>query len=278
MLTLGAAKVLGRLQSGTVARVLAADPAVACMVAARFEKVGMDRTALGGQFWGIGGGREALCFDGGNLIPLHGDADGMRAIAAVAGRKVRQCASVVGPAELVQPLWQALEPSWGPARAIRPDQPLLACSATPPIAVDPFVRPAVPSDLERYYPAAVDMFTSEVGVDPREPDNGVGYRNRLIWLLEHGRAFVRFDDDGQVMFKAEIGSLSSRAALIQGVWVSPRHRGEGLAAPALAAMVRSIQSTGRLPVLYVNSFNTPARAAYRRLGFEQIGTFSSVLF
>jgi len=30
--------------------------------------------------------------------------------------------------------------------------------------------------------------------------------------------------------------------------------------------------------LYVNDFNTPARAAYRRVGFAEVGTFMSVLF
>jgi uncharacterized protein len=30
--------------------------------------------------------------------------------------------------------------------------------------------------------------------------------------------------------------------------------------------------------LYVNDFNAPARAAYRRVGFGEVGTFMSVLF
>jgi hypothetical protein len=30
--------------------------------------------------------------------------------------------------------------------------------------------------------------------------------------------------------------------------------------------------------LYVNDFNVPARAAYRRVGFTEVGTFMSVLF
>jgi predicted GNAT family acetyltransferase len=30
--------------------------------------------------------------------------------------------------------------------------------------------------------------------------------------------------------------------------------------------------------LYVNDFNAPARAAYRRTGFRQVGEFMSVLF
>jgi predicted GNAT family acetyltransferase len=30
--------------------------------------------------------------------------------------------------------------------------------------------------------------------------------------------------------------------------------------------------------LYVNDYNTKARATYERVGFEQVGTFATVLF
>jgi predicted GNAT family acetyltransferase len=30
--------------------------------------------------------------------------------------------------------------------------------------------------------------------------------------------------------------------------------------------------------LYVNDFNAPARRAYERVGFSQVGTFASILF
>ncbi len=81
------------------------------------------------------------------------------------------------------------------------------------------------------------------------------------------------------MFKAEIGSLSQRVALIQGVWVHPDLRGQGRAGPGMAAVVRAIQhNLGRVPSLYVNQYNQRALRAYRRIGFQQVGRFASVLF
>jgi len=63
------------------------------------------------------------------------------------------------------------------------------------------------------------------------------------------------------------------------VWVDPERRGEGLAAAGMAAVVREAQrSIAPVVSLYVNDFNIPARAAYRRVGFAQVGTFMSVLF
>jgi hypothetical protein len=47
----------------------------------------------------------------------------------------------------------------------------------------------------------------------------------------------------------------------------------------MAAVVTAALATlAPVVTLYVNDYNTPARAAYRRAGFTQTGTFMSVLF
>ena len=277
MLTTGLARTLGPANEAEVARVLASDPVANCLVAARFEQARMDARGLGGQFWGVSGGRDGVCFDGPNLVPLSGDKHSLKAFAQLASRTGRRCASILGSAELVLPLWDRLESRWGEAREVRADQPLLACTERVQCAADPLMRPVQPEEFEAYFPAAVAMFTEEVGVDPRWPDGGIGYRARVRELIAGGRSFARFED-GKVVVKAEIGALSTRAGLIQGVWVAPEHRGRGLAAPAVATLVQYVQSLRRIPSLYVNAHNTAARAAYQRVGFRQVGTFASVLF
>jgi uncharacterized protein len=56
-------------------------------------------------------------------------------------------------------------------------------------------------------------------------------------------------------------------------------RNRGYASRGMAAVV-AIARHSLAPVvsLYVNDFNAPARAAYQRVGFRQVGTFMSVLF
>jgi len=61
------------------------------------------------------------------------------------------------------------------------------------------------------------------------------------------------------------------------VWVDPDKRGAGLGAAGTAAVGEAVTATGRLPSLYVNSFNTRARATYERIGFRQVATFTTVL-
>ncbi|HZM65043.1 MAG TPA: GNAT family N-acetyltransferase [Nakamurella sp.] len=278
MLTASFARVLGPGHAAQVSRVLTTDPVASCMVAARFEQVGMNEAAMGGQFWGVAGGRDGLLFAGASMVPLAGDAAAMRSFAHVAARRGRKCATILGSADLVLPLWDRLESRWGPARDVRDDQPLMACPGQPIGPLDPHVRAVRPEELDAYFPSAVSMFTEEVGVDPRTGDNGRGYRARIAELIGSGRAYARFDGKS-VMFKAEIGSLSRTVALIQGVWVHPQLRGRGLAGPAMASVVRAIQrDMGRRPSLYVNQYNRPARRTYDRIGFQQVGTFASVLF
>lgn len=256
---------------------LTADPVGTVMVAGRFESARMDRTLLGGSFWASTRSEPGLCFSGANLMPLAGDRQSLWSIADALRSRGRRCASIVGRAELVEPLWERTRPWWGPARQVRSDQPLLACPDVPAVAPDGRVAPVDVSRIDDYFPAAVAMFTEEVGVDPTAGDGGVSYRARVKELLSARRAFAIFDGP-TVVYKAEVGALSRRVGLIQGVWVNPAYRGRGISGPATAAVVQAVQRWGRLPSLYVNSFNEPARRTYVRVGFEQVGTFASVLF
>jgi predicted GNAT family acetyltransferase len=61
------------------------------------------------------------------------------------------------------------------------------------------------------------------------------------------------------------------------VWVHPEWRGRGLGTTGTAALSSAVLRSGRIASLYVNSFNTVARATYARIGFEQVGTFATVL-
>ena len=264
---------------------LTADPVASCMVASRVESVGLDPWRLGGEVWGCdprglrGGGRlDALCFAGPNLIPLRGKRSALRAFADRAVRRRRMCSSMVGPAEQVLGLWAELENDWGPAREVRADQPLMAISEPPRVAPDPLVRPVRPDELDRYLPAAIAMFIEEVGVDPCADDGGASYRARVAELIAGGRAFARFEG-GEVVFKAEIGAMSSKVGQIQGVWVRPDRRGEGIGTAGTAAVAdRLTRVLNRTASLYVNGYNHVAQAAYRKIGFEQVGQYATVLF
>jgi predicted GNAT family acetyltransferase len=277
------ARVLDESDEAAVHRLLATDPVAACVLAGRVEATGTAPASLGAPLWGFGGGRvlEAVCLAGANLIPFAAPgAEGAAAAAFAdrARRAGRRCSTIVGPAASVAPLWGLLAPFWGPARDHRPRQPLMAIDRPPAVAAEPRVRPVRPAEIETLMPAAVAMFTEEVGVSPLRVDGGVGYRARVAELVRAGQSLA-WIEDGEVVFKAEIGAVSRAACQVQGVWVAPAHRGRGIGTAGTAAVVEYAR-TSIAPVvsLYVNDFNHAARAAYRRVGFREVGQYASVLF
>jgi predicted GNAT family acetyltransferase len=244
------------------------------------QAVGLDPARLGGEMWGfVADGRlEALCHAGANLVPVQAGDEAVRAFADRARRQGRRCASIVGDRAAVAALWGELEPAWGPAREVRDPQPLMAISSAPQVAADPGVRPVGMADLDVLLPACVAMFTEEVGISPLGVDGGVAYRGRVAELVRARRAFARIED-GRVLFKAEVGSASTAACQVQGVWVPPELRGRGLAEPGMAAVVGlAREAVAPVVSLYVNDYNEAARRTYRRVGFSDVGAFMSVLF
>jgi predicted GNAT family acetyltransferase len=259
-----------------VRRVFDDDPIGSCMVAARVADHGLDANSIGGELWTRRGPDESLCYAGANLIPLRGQLTDLYAFADAALTASRRCSSLVGRAELVLPMWQRLERAWGPARDVRENQPLMSLNRMPTCDIDPEVRQVRPDEIDTYLVAAIDMFIGEVGVDPRIGDGGRGYRRRVANLIAAGRAWARFEN-GEVVFKAEVGSQSPSVSQIQGVWVHPEWRGKGLGTAGTATLAAVIVGTGRIASLYVNGFNTVARATYDRVGFVEVGTFATVL-
>ena len=256
------------------------DPVANVFVASRIRTFGLEPGRLGAQLWGFepDGQLVSLCYAGANLVPVQATPQAVTAFAERALRQGRRCSSLVGPSAAVSQLWGLLRPQWGPARDVRAAQPLMAIEGLPKIAGDPAVRRVRSDEIDVLLPASIAMFTEEVGVSPLAGDGGAGYRARVSELVRSGRAFARIED-GQVIFKAEVGAATPQACQVQGVWVRPEFRGRGLAAPGMAAVVTEARrSIAPVVSLYVNDFNAPARAAYRRTGFREVGEFMPVLF
>jgi hypothetical protein len=273
-------RVLDDRDAPAVLELLNADPVSNVFVQSRVEAVGLQPWRLGAEMWGhqVEGRLSGLCYAGANLVPVAGDDAAIRAFGERARRQGRRCSSIVGAARLVEPLWRLLEPAWGRARDVRPCQPLMVADSEPAVAPDPLVRPVRPDEIDLLLPASIAMFTEEVGVSPVAGDGGPLYRARVSELVHLGRSFARIDN-GRVMFKAEVGAATAAACQIQGVWVDPALRGQGLSVGGMAAVVSACRATIAPTVsLYVNDFNSAARRAYERVGFVDVDMFMSVLF
>ena len=219
MLKLLGAKQVGSRDLEDVRRVLDADPVAACMIAARVEECGVDPRMIHGELWSRGGPLSSLCFAGANLVPLRGDPDDIRAFAdpclsdsahvLVGGRPRRIGVAAVGDARARLGNCAGGSPRTAVARGFR--------------AAGVSVGSTGPAEFARTNSRSICLPRSRCSskrseVDPRANDGGRGYRHRVASLIAAGRAWAHIED-GQVVFKAEVGSMSARCGQIQGVWV-----------------------------------------------------------
>lgn len=257
------------------------DPVRHCFLAARLEQTKQSRFRpsypdLLGYF--DDGNLKSILMTGANIVPVNTSLIARQEFATVLGRSGRRSSSIVGPAEEVLDLWSKVSVSWGPAREVRGNQPVLTMRSNSSLPFDHDVRYSNLSDLDELLPACVAMFTDEVGISPTLNGGGNAYRNRISELVSSRRSFVKYLGS-ELVFKAEAGTVGAGVAQIQGVWVKPEYRGRGIAAPAMAAVVKlALADLAPVVSLYVNDYNEAALKTYRTVGFEQVDTFATVLF
>jgi ribosomal protein S18 acetylase RimI-like enzyme len=273
-------RVLGPADLPDALAVLAQDPVTNVFAEYRSRITQLDQRWLGGQMWGYleDGELISLCHVGANLVPVQATPAACAAFAERALGQRRLSSTIVGPRDSVELLWADLGSAWGDPRDQRWDQPHLAISTAPLAEPDPLVRRTTPGDVPVLYPACVAMYSEEVGVSP-ESDGGRNlYRARVSQLVNRGWSFARIEE-GKVVFKAEVACATPLAAQIQGVYVAPERRGEGLCTRGMAAVVDIVlREIAPTVALYVNAHNAAARTAYERVGFAQTGTFSTIMF
>jgi len=247
------------------------------LVASRLEQPG-DGSVIARSFLGAFENEElsSALMLGPNIVPINTTDQTRRAFVNKLAATGHSCLSLIGHADEVLSLWHLLEPQWGSAREVRHRQPFMTMDQRSLIEIDDRVRYSTLADFDVLFPACVSMFTEEVGVSPITHGSSA-YRQRVNEVITNRRSFIRRDGD-EVTFKAEVSAVGNGVAQVQGVWVNPRYRGLGIAAPAIAAVVRLVlQDLAGVVALYANSYNTAALSAYRRVGFEQTDTFATVL-
>ncbi len=223
----------------------------------------------------------ALAWISGTVTPFGFSDEGLDLLAEYLRARPHCASSLVGPRAQVLGLWERIQGSWGAAREVRDPQLSMVCDSDVSIEGDAEVRPAVLDEASLVLPAAVAMFTEELGYDPTVAGSGYALRSRS--LVRAGRTYIklgpRVDGPGRrVVFKADVGALSADVAQIQGVWTAPDLRGRGIATAALAEVVRQVRRD-HAPVvsLYVNHYNHAAFRVYEKVGFRTRSEWASVL-
>lgn len=254
------------------------DPVTNVFVSARLDE---GLLARGDTALGLGQGRlRSMVWSAANVVPVNVAMEDVARYAARLKRGRRRFASLFGPAEQTLALWGHLSKSFGTPMSLRPRQPLMVASRSARdasgVRPDMRVRPARREELDALVPAAAAMFTEEIGYRPYIGSDAA-YRAGVARLIDQQRTYVLAEGE-DICFKADVGSLASGVAQIQGVWVNPKYRGRGLAAPCMARVIDLVEAAhARTVSLYVNDYNVAARRAYVTAGFEQVGTFATII-
>ena len=138
----------------------------------------------------------------------------------------------------------------------------------------PGLRLATLDDLDLIMPIHAQMAFDESGVDPREYDPK-GFRERYERRIMQGRTWV-WIESGKLNFKADIVSDTPEVIYLEGIWVNPESRSDGLGTRCLLQVARTLLSQSRSICVFVNELNSAALRFYERVGFRRKGVYDTV--
>lgn len=272
-------RALGAADTAGLRELAGADPVANVFILSHLESTGTAAPTPGGaNILGVFDGDSLVgaCWAGANLVPVQLAPALTGAVAAAAHRSGRRYASIFGPAPTVLALHSQLEHLGHVAHEVRADQPLMTIAGPPAVEPNWQLGFGQDADFDTILPACAAMFEEEVGYSPYLGGRDF-YSRRVAGLIRQGHSLVHLSN-GEVVFKAELGAVTSEVTQVQGVWMNPSYRGLGLSAGYMAAVVLLAQKIAPITSLYVNDYNSRARATYERVGFRQVGTFATVLF
>ena len=274
-------RVLGTADLADFLRLAARDPVVNVFADYRARTTNLEPRWLGGEMWGrfADGELTAACHVGANLVPVQATEDDARVFAERALTRGRTRLHDRRPADrgahllgrrrrhLGPPARAALGPAApGDRRAARRSSPTRGCGAR---TIDDLGRglPGLRRDVHRGgRRLARSTAAARSSTAPGSASS-----------ISRGWSFARFED-GRLVFKAEVACASPYAAQVQGVWVPPDRRGEGIAVRGMAAVVELVRPTSRRSSRSTSTSTTARPAAYERVGFRQTATFATIMF
>ncbi len=96
------------------------------------------------------------------------------------------------------------------------------------------IRPAKTDELLPIAEAQAEIAFMECGVDPMQKDRE-GFLKRVARRIEQDRVFVVFEND-KLVFKADIIAETANVMYLEGIYVAPEYRGQGVGSDCLAKL------------------------------------------
>jgi predicted GNAT family acetyltransferase len=105
-----------------------------------------------------------------------------------------------------------------------------------------------------------------------DPD---GFRARCARRIEMGRVWM-LEQDGDLVFKADIQADTPDVVYLEGVWVNPLKRSKGIGRKCLRQLCQELLTRTRSVCVLVNEDNERAHTFYRMCNFKMRGVYDSI--
>jgi uncharacterized protein len=128
------------------------------------------------------------------------------------------------------------------------------------------VRPAAGDEVEQIAEAHAEVALLESGTNPLEKDPE-GFLQRCLRRIEQERTFVVFDN-GKLVFKADIVAETDETIYLEGIYVSPEYRGQGVAPACLSKLCAGLLRRVENICLLSNIEFKAAHKSFEKAGFR----------
>jgi hypothetical protein len=136
------------------------------------------------------------------------------------------------------------------------------------------LRRANLGDLDLIAPVQAAMAEFESGINPLEIDPE-GFRARCARRIEMGRVWV-LEQDGKLIFKADVQADTPEVIYLEGVWVSPTERGKGIGRKCMRQLCRDLLTRTRSICVLVNEESVRAHTFYRMCNFKMRSVYDTI--
>ncbi|PYT01458.1 MAG: hypothetical protein DMF63_01000 [Acidobacteria bacterium] len=230
---------------------------------------GIESTMNRGNFVGYrndGGELEGVALIGHSTLIEARTDDAMHAIAIAARQSETPIHLVMSEGKAVEAFWSYFSTS--------SNKPRLKCEEELFELRFPFLvkkckwemRYATLNELKAVAEAQAEVALLESGVDPMARDRE-GFLKRVARRIEQNRVYVVMEND-KLLFKADVVAQTDDVAYLEGVYVHPDRRGEGIGSECLAEVGLRLLTEVQNVCLLSNVAFTSAHKSFRKAGFQ----------
>jgi GNAT superfamily N-acetyltransferase len=270
-------RLLGNSNEKEVLEFLNVRPVHTVAMASFIRDNGMEGADNRGNFYGyrsVRGTLEAVALIGHTTLIEARSEDSLKALALIARQSETPIHFMMSDGQAIETFWNYYA---GGNRAPRLVCPELLFELTFPFTAQKCkwnVRLAEASELGQIAVAHDEVAFIESGSSPLTKD-GTDFLKRCLKRIEQRRTFVVFEN-GRLVFKADIAAETSDVIYLEGIYVAPEYRGQGVGSSCLANLgLQLIERVENVCLLSNVEFKN-AHCSFLKAGFRNTGSCQTI--